>query len=187
VENPSYPVLVDIDRPDLLLHTPANDYNLEPEVAQCISKSVNLRRHFRNIGVTDDGQLALLSRKERLIVLSANSNQLVFRDQDRNYAARSAVQKFHTTSAPSGYLLEVATWENGSRAWLDSRGLLHLRSSDASIPELTLVLHEGLVAGWCSNGRTFGNRYFVGPENQDSDVSARIIVDCLAPFLRGLR
>lgn len=44
------------------------------------------------------------------------------------------------------------------RAWLDSRGLLHLRALDGS--ELSFVLSQGLVAGWHTSGAVFGPQYF---------------------------
>ena len=34
--------------------------------------------------------------------------------------------------------------------------MLHMRSSDRSLPEMTLVLRDGALAGWTSEGWTFG-------------------------------
>ena len=51
---------------------------------------------------------------------------------------------------------------SGSRAFLDSRGLLHLKSSDPKVPEVTLVLSEPNLAGWCSNGDLWGEKYYTG-------------------------
>ena len=53
--------------------------------------------------------------------------------------------------AGAGYTLHAAAWGDGSRAVLDSRGMLHLRSSQAAIPELTLVLCTG---AWPVGART---------------------------------
>ena len=166
---------------------PIPERDVEPQLDSFLKRGVSLRRHFRSIGVTDEGYLAVLSRSDRQIVLTAQDRQLVLRDRNRSQTALAHSQKFHATSAPSGYLLEVATWENGSRAWLDSRGLLHLRSSDTNVPELTIVLHEGQVAGWSSDGRKFGNPYFLGPDHAGPDATPRIIIECLAPFVRGLQ
>ena len=182
------PVMV-VDLAHIAMPYPTNaaEHDVEREVDRFLNRSVNLRRHFRSIGVTDDGQLALVSRSDRLIVLTAENRQLVLRDMgDANKSLRAHVRRFHATSAPSGYLLQVASWDDGSRAWLDSRGLFHLRSSDTSIPELTMVLHDGLVAGWASDGHTFGNPYYLAPAS-GPDWTPRIIVECLAPFLRGVR
>ncbi len=60
-----------------------------------------------------------------------------------------------------GYTLKQVTWTDGSRAVLDSRGMLHLQSSDQAIPELTLVLCEKHVSGWCSTGEVWGRDYFI--------------------------
>jgi hypothetical protein len=60
-----------------------------------------------------------------------------------------------------GFRLSSAAWPDGSRAVLDSRGLLHLKSSDRQVPELTFVLHPGATAGWCADGRVFGRSFFV--------------------------
>lgn len=63
----------------------------------------------------------------------------------------------------AGYLLKVAITTDGSKVWLDSRGLVHLVSSDQSLPQITLVLvNEGRTAGWASDGTCCGPEYFVG-------------------------
>ena len=71
---------------------------------------------------------------------------------------------FEPVPAPPGigFQLSCATWDDGSQAFLDSRGLLHLRSSDRSLSEISIVLTDGSLAGWCSDGRLWGDRYFTG-------------------------
>ena len=61
------------------------------------------------------------------------------------------------------FRLDVATWADGSTAWLDSRGLLHLKSSDRSVPELSLTLTNiPPAAAWSSEGKMGGPKYFIG-------------------------
>lgn len=60
-------------------------------------------------------------------------------------------------------------WADGSEAVVDTRGLLHLRSSDAAIPEITLVLVLGQpAAAWAADGATCGASYFTGSESKQS-------------------
>lgn len=97
---------------------------------------------------------------------------------------------FTTTPGPpgTGYRLSVAEWDDGSRACLDSRGLLHLKSSDPAIPELTLVLSDGAMAGWCSNGILFGPPYFTGDgADRDSAPDYGIYAEVLCRIVMGLR
>src|SRR5262249_7181687 len=53
-------------------------------------------------------------------------------------------------------------WADGSQAIIDGRGLLHLKSSDKSIPEITIALITGApTACWTSNGNGCGSNYFI--------------------------
>lgn len=52
-------------------------------------------------------------------------------------------------------------WKDGSEAVVDSRGLLHLKSSDTSLPEITIILSIGKsTACWASDGAITGSYYF---------------------------
>jgi hypothetical protein len=54
-------------------------------------------------------------------------------------------------------------WKDGSEAIMDSRGLLHLKSSDDRIPEITIVLVINQPSAcWASDGVVCGNSYFTG-------------------------
>jgi len=70
---------------------------------------------------------------------------------------------FAEIPSPHGtrYTLKHVVWSDGSRAILDSRGMLHLQSSDLGIPEMTLVLSEKNISGWCSTGEVWGSDYFI--------------------------
>ena len=60
---------------------------------------------------------------------------------------------------------QYAAWPDGSEAITDSRGLLHLRSADTSLPEITLVLVLGKsIAAWAPaglDGAVCGSPYFI--------------------------
>jgi hypothetical protein len=59
-----------------------------------------------------------------------------------------------------GCTLQQAQFPNGSKVFLDSRGLLHFKSRDRDLPEVSLVLADGEVAGWSSEGHVCGPSFF---------------------------
>lgn len=94
-------------------------------------------------------------------------------------------QPVQSPSVPRPVALRAAHFADGSRIFLDSRGLLHLVSSDQSVPELTIALtHMTACAGWISDGRTFGDPYFHGSIPTASAAEAH---DILQQFVRRLR
>ena len=64
-------------------------------------------------------------------------------------------------------------------AWLDSRGMLHLKAIDGS--ELSLMLADWPLAGWHSSGQVFGPQYFI-VDNQTTRDTPPEIVDWLTKF-----
>ena len=80
-------------------------------------------------------------------------------------ALDAAATRFESISAPSaiGCTLRRALWPDGSSAWMDDRGLLHLRSQNTHAPEFSLVLCVGqTLAGWSSVGAPWGPEFFTG-------------------------
>ena len=67
--------------------------------------------------------------------------------------------------------------------YLDSRGMLHLKSSDPRAPEVSLVLTKGSIAGWSSSGDYYGLRKFIG----DAAPNPLKFSAALAGFLGKLR
>lgn len=92
-------------------------------------------------------------------------------------------QSFTALKAPPflGCSLEVARWADGRRAWLDSRGLLHLRSGTPALPEISLVLDSsGPIAAWCSDGLRCGPDFFhpepvANPESAVRETLSRLL------------
>lgn len=59
-----------------------------------------------------------------------------------------------------GCMLRVAELAGGGKMFLDSRGLLHLKSGNPDMPEISLILAESEVAGWTSDGLVCGPQFF---------------------------
>jgi hypothetical protein len=129
---------------------------------------------FRAIGVNSAGKLTLVSKRRQhwpiQLLGSHTKGDLRFPAQPSGSGGEQPL-RFHQEFAQlaafgEGYSLERAQWPDGSAAWLDGRGLLHLRSSDRAIPEVALVLCDGPMAGWLSDGRSFGPAWWLedGPE-----------------------
>ena len=88
--------------------------------------------------------------------------------------------KFEGVSAPAalGCALRRVSWPGGSAAWMDDRGLLHLRSANAEVPEFTLVLGVGIaLAGWASDGMLWGPEFFIGKKDGAPTASAFALVE----------
>ncbi|MCX6316990.1 MAG: hypothetical protein NTW29_06850 [Bacteroidetes bacterium] len=123
----------------------------------------NILFKFKEVGISQDGQLVLgkymislcdwAKGKEIMIIDKPNNINIVKRAQNSGQN-----RKIHSNKKVK---LVEWHWKDGSRAVIDSRGLLHLRSADSTIPEVTLVLIlAASVAGWASDGNKTGNPYF---------------------------
>lgn len=119
-----------------------------------IPKDRAVRKRFAAISAGTDS-LILRSTKGSLLEISRLHHSIVLRKTEQQHSNEC---RFEEVSSPQGceYRLHMATWNCGSRAWLDSRGLLHLHSCSASVPQITLVLCEGRMSGWCESRGTFG-------------------------------
>jgi hypothetical protein len=133
-----------------------------------------VRNRFSTIFVDSAGRLGLVSRKSESLISLAADGQLVMTSRRAETPDKRFVAAFHHVPAPqgAGYTLQAAKWHDGSTAWLDSRGMLHLKSSDLSLPEVTLVLRDGALAGWTTEGRTFGMAYFAGEARLGTEADA---------------
>jgi hypothetical protein len=75
-------------------------------------------------------------------------------------------------------------WADGSEVLADSRGLLHLRSSDKTIPEITIVMIMGKpTACWAADGRVCGPAYFTGVDNEESRDAAGFYNNYIQRFI----
>jgi MoxR-vWA-beta-propeller ternary system domain bpX0/MoxR-vWA-beta-propeller ternary system domain bpX1 len=93
-----------------------------------------------------------------------------------NYQEKQLLKEdFEVKALPSNQQIKFykVEWADGSVAMLDSRGFLHLKSSDTNIPEMTIVLVAGkLCTCWSADGFYTGNPYFM--PDTDKIISGRI-------------
>jgi hypothetical protein len=138
---------------------------LEPMLWEVV-RPRNLRTHFRSVGGVQ-GALFLETLRGQVVCLrySMKHEGFALLPVPSVDPARPRMQPFAplpATAPGAGYRMSVATFPDGSRMYLDSRGLLHLKSSDPQIPEATFVMHDDDAAGWCADGRMWGKPYFLG-------------------------
>ncbi|BBO34348.1 hypothetical protein [Lacipirellula parvula] len=148
-------------------------------------RALTLRHRFNVIGIDSSGDLALRSAKEQLVSfqLALNTPAMVSRSHGLKLQRPIA---FKPVEGYFGYQLSVARWPNGNACFLDSRGLLHLVPANRSLPELTLVLHEGELTGWRSDGQMWGKPYFIaGSEKAGDERSAATSRNLFEPTIRS--
>lgn len=139
---------------------------LEPEIAQLFVDR-SLRTHFSGVYRDNQGRLGLIGRKGHPVhvQLTPDGMSLVLSPQASQPRTDAQIVRFQPALSPAGarYTLHSARGPDGSRIFLDSRGMLHLCSADKSQPEVTLVLPgEGALAAMDSLGRMTGSAFFVG-------------------------
>jgi len=126
------------------------------------------------------GYPAFLGRKDRWrqINISPSSAKDSIRIVDWSGAGPGDKVTFGTAKPTGrGCQLQTAEWPNGSKVFLDSRGLLHLKSHDPTVPEVSLVLSDGEVAGWTADGHVCGPPFFFEGEfnSEPQEVFNRVM------------
>ena len=122
----------------------------------------SLRTKFRGVFYGARGELGLVSRQDTAVfVVRGADGGLTLRNAGGFPSVNRPLQTFVRLRGRQQRLM-VAAWDDGSRAYLDGRGLLHLKSADKSLPEISLVLSDQTVAAWSSEGKVCGPAYFIG-------------------------
>jgi hypothetical protein len=163
--------------------------HVEPDIVRHTAGAPNVGHRFRAVCIDEGRHLAIQRLKGSLaaIQLDRQGRGMILGSGAFAAGCPELTVDFQEIKSPggAGYTLRAATWKDGSRAVLDSRGMLHLRSSETAIPELTLVLATGALAGWCADGRWFGSPYFIG--EHVPTPGAVIYEEVLKPFVLRLR
>jgi hypothetical protein len=187
---PAVSLLMDTRTAKLSENTRSGDADLEQPMF-ALARPRNVRNRFTAIGLTDQRHLALLSRRGQwwpitcaVGVGDVHLNKAPLQPTRLARAFHCQGQFTTLEGFDRGYSLELAQFGGRSRAWLDSRGLLHLASSDRTVPECSLILTEGPLAGWLSDGRVFGPTYW--HDGRQPTPAQEIVRDFWEPFLANL-
>ncbi len=79
------------------------------------------------------------------------------------------------------------TFKDGSTMVMDSRGLLHLKSSNPHIPEISIIVIVGQpTACWSADGFLSGSRYFIGNSKEIIVKPSVFRQKYLTPFINSI-
>jgi hypothetical protein len=146
-------------------------------------------KRFTSIFVNRKGELSLISQRSQTWTFTRQTNGSVSLSKSDGVPLAGAGQGFKAFKQirpPEGMQIKLwaAEWPDGSQAFLDSRWLLHLKSADPKVPELSIVLTTWALAGWASDGRVFGNRVFL-PDGDAAPIQE--MAEILRQFVVRLR
>jgi hypothetical protein len=137
---------------------------LEPAVGAQV-RDASLRSHLAGIVVRGDYFGFVTRRGQQLLFKLDPSGKAILLRSHVEPIRTDDVSSFAPLNFHTGvkFTLQVAVGPSGSRAYCDSRGLLHLCPVDPKEPELCLVLPaDGSVAGWSSTGEFHGPAFYLG-------------------------
>ena len=125
--------------------------------------SWNLYRSFDALAIAPGELIQLRSRKGTWRAISLEENTRL-RLVECRVPHPEITHAFQPACADAfrvhGCSLEAVDFPSGSRVFLDSRGMLHLRSRQETLAEISLVLSEGDMAAWCSDQTVCGPAFF---------------------------
>lgn len=150
----------------------------------------NMRYRFTHIAVdkeSADARLLLISRKKVALAIEARADgRLLLRSAPKPDWFPLLRTFKPIEAADYRFSIACANWDDGSRVYLDSRGMLHLRSSDRATPEISLTLADGEVGAWSSDGDVWGARYFTGKSAAECG-DAETLAKLFRQFIGNLR
>lgn len=136
------------------------------QLKQHVNNGYSVLQNVHRLGLSPTGELALDGRALHLWHRASDrSAHLKLRPLAPDEQARHSVERDQPTNLLDNPQLWLGqfTWPDGSTAWVDSRGLLHLRSADTRLPQVTVVLIvDQPTAAWADDGTVCGPDYFTG-------------------------
>jgi hypothetical protein len=138
-------------------------------IKRIINNGYTALQRVAQMGVNGLGELMLEGHELRVIghatTLSHGFHLMtISSDRESVWQVKATLVDTVALTPNERVLFRRFAWPDGSTAAVDSRGLLHLRSADATLPEMTLVLVIGQpTAAWAADGTVCGSAYFTGP------------------------
>jgi MoxR-vWA-beta-propeller ternary system protein len=119
---------------------------------------------FKEVSVNSKQELVLGHYTLSMIIRNGEPQSHFLHDAENQLPVRKAKEKgMQQTWFPGkGIHFSKWVWDDGSFIVTDSRGLLHLKSADTRLPEVTIVSVNGVgTACWASDGAVSGNTSFI--------------------------
>jgi hypothetical protein len=149
--------LVDLEKPETVSVVTSPAQELEPDPPRPWR---NLYRVIESVAVS--GKTLIIEGRSGNWLEVILKSEIILRQRTKDEGGGRLKVGFNYPAKKTEYgcTLQTARWDSGSTAFLDSRGLLHLKSKDPSVPEISLTLDGQGVAGWTSDGHVCGPSYF---------------------------
>jgi hypothetical protein len=150
----------------------------------------SIRLKYQSFGRLGSGSLGIGIPGDRCLELSPDEMLVGFASRvithERNLTFQSGSCFVPATSeSSSNFIKRRFVSDDGSQIQVDSRGLLHFKSSLSSVPEFTLLISDDdRIAFWCSDGLCNGPPYFM---QEKVDTSDKACIAALAKFVVHLK
>lgn len=126
-----------------------------------INCGYNMYKQVKSIMVSPSGRLAINHME-----LRHNANKLSLESWTTVSNVTPNLTGHERTIPGTQIRITRYVLNNYVEAWMDSRGLLHLRSQDPNVREITLVVIQNKpTACWAADGACCGFQYFIGEKN----------------------
>jgi len=157
------------------------------QIKKLINNGYSVINSAKNIYVNTSGKLYIDQREIR-----PDEHGRTISLKDNNLNAIEVIKPVLQESMEVAHLPYIKftkfSWADGSEAVLDSRGLLHLKSSDTRIPESSIILViEKTTACWSVDGKIAGSPYFTGSRQTNVMLVADFYNTYIHPFILNLK
>ena len=156
-------------------------------IKKMINNGYSVINSIKNIYVNATGRLFIDQRELRL---HPYGRQLSFETNELNAIEwiKPITQAVMDVPHLPNIKFTKFSWEDGSEAVMDSRGLLHLKSADHSLPEITIILIiEKITACWSADGKITGSIYFIGDRQKDVMLAADFYNAYIQRFINNIK
>jgi hypothetical protein len=160
---------------------------VEKNISRLLRRMPTMRKNFRSAAITQQGHICLVTRNNQWLQLRHVAHQsIVILQQFQSMTMAGMVVAFTRVDSPYNdrHCLERADFDDGTKFYLDSRGFLHIVPGDNTLPQAAIVIKDGMLSGWFSDGVWFGDRYFIGDR---TPIDSATVFDRLKQYASNLQ
>ncbi|WP_440133370.1 hypothetical protein [Chitinophaga sancti] len=148
-----------------------------------INCGYNMYKQVKSIKVSPSGRLAINHME-----LRHHTNKLSFESWTTVNNIVPNLNGQESTIPGTQIRITRYVLTNSVEAWMDSRGLLHLRSQDPNVREITLVMIQNKpTACWAADGACCGYQYFTGEKNAGLIPAHTFYESYIQPYIDHLK